>query len=530
MTGNNQQGGTDMEMVEQMIHDLEDGVITKENHAILMDLIKNDPAVCEIYFEQMETVALLKQTVKNRDELGTMPVSELMISRGRRRSAMVALTYGVAALLILSIGFLIFQVSQRPADEPDWIVMDASDESEYEIVYAEGEDRDTRSLKVGDKIELSQGLLRFSFPSGVKAIIEGPSRLELTSDLSVKMDGGLAWFKVPEAGHGFTVQTEWLRVVDLGTEFGVWFDDDEYLQVHVAKGRVRVESKSKNAPEVEIVQNKAMKFDILGNAKNVMCSASTFRREFTRSMPYLHWSFDSMVDGRFEAKGTVPGVEGYAARLRHVKGKSPLTDKAARHIDGRFGKAFAMDGNGVFAESAFPGVGGSLPRTVAMWVRHRGDRGMPGLSTPYCVWGSKKSPGRLWKITIKDEDGLKLYAASQNAPYTTELASDIVDRWVHLTIVYTGRINKEGGSEVYFYVNGVRRSVSEIYTDGSIKINTDISSENSFPVRFGAATQLTDGSKSVDGDLDEVYIFRGVLNEAQVGELMKFNHLDFFIK
>ncbi|RUA09365.1 MAG: hypothetical protein DSY82_05980, partial [Flavobacteriia bacterium] len=270
----NKAKGYDPEMVEHLIQDLEDGVITDKNHAILMELIKTDPAVCKLYFEHMETVALLKQTVKNRCELGTMPVSELMISRGQRKRAMVSLTYGIAALLILCLGFLIFKVSQRRSSERDWIVMEKSVDAKYAIIYSHDEIRNAKKLQVGDKITLDQGVVQFTFPSGVKAIIEGPSKLELTSDLSVKMNGGLAWFQVPKAGHGFTVRTDRMNVVDLGTEFGLWFDADENLQVHVAKGKVRVEPVLKALKKFELVKGRAMTFDTYGRGTPVQVATS----------------------------------------------------------------------------------------------------------------------------------------------------------------------------------------------------------------------------------------------------------------
>ncbi len=526
--------GIDEDSVEHLIQDLEDGLITDEDHAMLMDLIKKDPKVCALYFKHMETVALLKMTVKNRSALGTMPVSESMVYIARRKSAMVSLAYGIAAMLILSIGFLIFQVSQRPSTEREWIVMDGSVDAQYEITYSGDESRDAKSLQVGDHISLGQGLIRFTFPSGVEAIVEGPSKLELTSDLSVKMKGGLAWFRVPQAGHGFTVQTERLSVVDLGTEFGVWFDANERLQVHVAKGRVRVEPTLKALEKFELIQDKAMAFDVYGRGEEVAVETSMFRQQFTHSMPYLHWSFDQLVGGGFQADGTMPGADGYQAELRSLRKNIELGDGANWQVEGRYGQAFSMKGKGVFAETSFPGIGRNAPRTIAAWVRHRKGATLAHGSAPYCSWGVREK-GQLWKLVLVENGGNLLNGG--DIMYTTAMETTCVsmlpeeksirDEWMHVASVYTGR-SKDGFPEVFHYINGILQPVENTEQEGTV--DTDVVSELARPVRFGASLNSRENSPTVDGDLDEFYLFRGALREGEIRQLMKKNHLDFFVK
>lgn len=524
--------GLDDESVQHLIQDLEDGLLSDEDHASLIDLIKKDAKVRALYLKHMETVALLKMTVKNRSAMGTMPVSESMISIDRRRNAMVSLGYGIAAMLVLSAVFLVFKVRMNHSEDREWIVMQGSDDAKYKIVYFDGKTRDVESLQAGDKISLGQGLIQFTFPSGVEAIIEGPSELELTSELSVKMDSGLAWFQVPQDGHGFTVETERVNVIDLGTEFGVWFDGNEDLQVHVAKGKVRVES-LKSPEEFEIVQDEAMSFDVYGQGEEVAVEASLFRREFTRSMPYLHWSFDQLVEGGFQADGTMAGADGYNAHVRSLREIVETDDSAKSQIDGRFGQAFSMKGNGLFAETSFPGIGGNAPRTIAAWVKHRKGATLGSGSAPYCSWGVREK-GRLWKLVLVENGGTILNRG--DIMYTTAMkftaASKITeglkrDQWMHVASVYTGK-TKNGYPEILQYINGVIQPVENL--EKMVGVDTDIVSKLASPLRFGASLNSQEGSATVDGDLDEFYLFRGVLGEAEIRELMRNNRLEFFVK
>lgn len=114
--------------------------------------------------------------------------------------------------------------------------MQSSRDATYDIERAGDNRRAGGALRPRDRITLERGLMRLEFPDQVEAVVEGPSRFELRSASEIDLDGGMAWFRVPEAGRGFAVLTERARVIDLGTEFGLRFDTGGTLQVHVARG------------------------------------------------------------------------------------------------------------------------------------------------------------------------------------------------------------------------------------------------------------------------------------------------------
>lgn len=355
--------------VSHLIQDLEDGSISAEDRETLMTLMRERPQVRELYLRHVELAALLHQSAESRAQLGTMPVSQEMLKREKRKSAITAFSYGIAALLVLGIGLLLYQVSLRLPNDRDFVELVGSADAHYSLSFDEEDRGGDGRLRPGDEIILARGLVQCTFASGVEAIVEGPSRLEIVSDTTVHMDGGLGWFRVPEEGRGFTVRTDRARIVDLGTEFGVWFDGSRGLQVHVRKGRVVVDPSVPGPEDTELAGGDAMSFDLYGNSRPVTLKTSLFRTQFLSEVPYLHWSFDRLVDGAFPARGSLAARGDYAARLMHLEGGTPSSDC---RTEGRFGRAFSMKGDGLFAESGFPGIGGNAPRTVAAWVRHRG--------------------------------------------------------------------------------------------------------------------------------------------------------------
>ena len=265
-------------------------------------------------------------------------------------------------------------------------------------------------------------------------------------------------------------------------------------------------------------------FDASGRGRLIECKTSLFRREFVRNMPYAHWSFDELTDGGFEADGTMPGIEKCRARVRRLDGGQP--DLRASEIEGRFGRAFSMDGMGRFAGTEFPGIGGNAPRTFAAWVRYRKNHLAKGGVTPYCTWGQRET-GRLWKVYLWEQnDEVTLNTSIMKFDRFAEMDGETLDGWAHVASVYTGRTLENGEPEIFLYINGVPQPVKQRHSVH--KVDTDVSSMFARPLQFGAVLGSGPGDRTLDGDLDEAYLFRGVLNARQIQQLMNTNRLEFF--
>jgi hypothetical protein len=94
----------------------------------------------------------------------------------------------------------------------------------------------------GDSIYLSQGAARISLASGVEVALRAPCFLSLDDDMFVRLAEGVVTAQVAEWAHGFTIATDTMRVVDLGTKFAVSADNRGSTETHVLDGQVRVHS------------------------------------------------------------------------------------------------------------------------------------------------------------------------------------------------------------------------------------------------------------------------------------------------
>jgi ferric-dicitrate binding protein FerR (iron transport regulator) len=96
------------------------------------------------------------------------------------------------------------------------------------------------SFLEGDRITLEQGEAHISMASGAEFVLVAPGSLEFVSSKHVRLASGVLTAHVAQWGSGFTVDTDRMRVIDLGTRFAIAAstDDDE---THVLQGQVRVQ-------------------------------------------------------------------------------------------------------------------------------------------------------------------------------------------------------------------------------------------------------------------------------------------------
>jgi hypothetical protein len=99
----------------------------------------------------------------------------------------------------------------------------------------------------GQKLAIASGLLEISYNTGARVILQGPVTFEVESNNGGYIAvGRLTGTVETEDAKGFSIRTPSAVVTDLGTEFGVAVDDRGATVSHVFRGRVKLETASKN--------------------------------------------------------------------------------------------------------------------------------------------------------------------------------------------------------------------------------------------------------------------------------------------
>ncbi|HIG29885.1 MAG TPA: hypothetical protein EYG57_08070 [Planctomycetes bacterium] len=162
--------------------------------------------------------------------------------------------------------------------------------------------------------------------------------------------------------------------------------------------------------------------------------------------------------------------------------------------------------------TAFPGIGGNNPRTVAFWVR------TTDTAAYFLAWGSNTAT-RKWHIRTNGGSGVLRteFATGQNFATTSVIDGE----WHHVASVFPNGASE--GEQILHYVDGVldeqtggtsRTIDTEIPTDGDVDW-TDANSLNAYSVHFGGVLAHGFG-RMLEGSMADVRIYDEGLSEERI--------------
>ncbi|MCA9018326.1 MAG: hypothetical protein KDA77_23595, partial [Planctomycetaceae bacterium] len=106
---------------------------------------------------------------------------------------------------------------------------------------------------LSDDLVLEQGVAEFRFDSGVRLIIEGPTKIKVKTACCAELDYGKMVLHGYEAAPEFSLVTPLLTFHDIGTEYGAKIDKNGDVDLHVFEGAVRVDPNQKNEQFAESI-------------------------------------------------------------------------------------------------------------------------------------------------------------------------------------------------------------------------------------------------------------------------------------
>jgi len=108
-------------------------------------------------------------------------------------------------------------------------------------------------------LKLKSGLVRLNTPNGVTLSMEGPAEVNLVSESLIELERGRIVVKVPKDQVGYRVETKMMRIVDLGTAFGVSVNPKGMTEVSVFDGVVEVFEAGKESEGKVLRQGTSMR-------------------------------------------------------------------------------------------------------------------------------------------------------------------------------------------------------------------------------------------------------------------------------
>ncbi len=89
-------------------------------------------------------------------------------------------------------------------------------------------------------LSLLEGMATIAFESGARVTLEAPTQLQILDAMHCRLIHGAVTAEVPKPAHGFTIATADLKVIDVGTRFGLTASAVGNSQVRVFEGAVDV--------------------------------------------------------------------------------------------------------------------------------------------------------------------------------------------------------------------------------------------------------------------------------------------------
>lgn len=156
-------------------------------------------------------------------------------------------------------------------------------------------------MQAGDDIRtehytLREGFVKLAYDSGANVVIQAPAQFTPLSRDKMLLHTGKAFVHVPGNAIGFTIDTPGSSIVDLGTEFGVYVDEQNSSEVHVVQGKVNlIAGLSGETRQSEIVQQtQARQVDAVGGG--------------VRAIPFDKYGFVRRINSRLNQIWKGPDV------------------------------------------------------------------------------------------------------------------------------------------------------------------------------------------------------------------------------
>jgi hypothetical protein len=393
---------------------------------------------------------------------------------------------------------------------------------------------DTLPMRAGDtlnagRFELGCGLAQIEFFSGAQMLFEGPGTIEIVSPWEAVCLDGKARVRVPPPAQGFRLLTPGMKLIDLGTEFGVQVDRAaEKSEVHVFEGEVEAHPEigemvsltegmglQRNAAIISPLEaTRPQDFASLDQLKekaqrNAQACFSRWN-EWAQKMrhdphllafyPLRHWQeWDRLVNN--VAAGNLKSRNGGAVGARWTQGRWPMKDALE----------FKRPGDRVRLK--LDGEYDAL--TFSCWVK------VDGLDRRYnaLLLTDGYEPGEPhWQIL---EDGRLMFSIAYPDPAKPEkklnqihhspvvFTRSNLGRWHHLVVTYD---NCSGETVQYLDGFEVSREVSPLYQPGRKIVYGACELGN-----WGLPTQGHEFPiRNLNGCLDEFAIFEVALDPRDV--------------
>lgn len=163
--------------------------------------------------------------------------------------------------------------------------------------------KDGGRLIASTPLHLLGGTAKIITDKNVELLLEGPMEFSFDSVSELRMKYGRLTAKVSSQGVGFSVNTPNTKIIDLGTEFGVFSDLNESTELHVFTGRTNLITLQNNSivSSQMVTEGLARRVNPLSEIQTIALKTESFIRHIDSSHQLIlrsrHLNLSDMVGG-----------------------------------------------------------------------------------------------------------------------------------------------------------------------------------------------------------------------------------------
>ncbi|QDT96023.1 FecR domain-containing protein [Gimesia aquarii] len=279
--------------------------ISAEKHRQLQHQLKNDPQAREAYYDYLDILQGLGDLSQEEQDIISFgevvgkidePINSISTppETPSKKTSHAILKYVtiIAASGILALGIEWWALGRTPWNPPISKQVVVVPQQPPALVATLVRARDCQwagelqpkfegQRLLTRELSLEQGVAEFRFDSGVRLIIEGPTKLSIDSSNSATLKLGRVVLHGHELAEEFELSTPRANLYDIGTEYGASVNKNGDVEVHVFQGAVRIQQKEGESPANDRFIIEAGAAKQIGQASNtdIPVRPDSFKRE-----------------------------------------------------------------------------------------------------------------------------------------------------------------------------------------------------------------------------------------------------------
>ena len=229
-------------------------------------------------YEKQAPPILISKGLEHKSQHSTAMLSIEKPSYKISKLSFLTLITSIAALIFLIVLVNVIEVDKPEiaavlTDNIDSVWLD--DDTGYEI---------GANLRCYEEpYELAKGFIELTFYDGTEVVLEAPVKFTLNAMDEMTLYSGKLYATVEQNASGFTVNTPYSRIIDMGTEFGVNVESDGNTSVHMIKGSASLipGQKGQTSPGQVIVAGQARTINSGGLVSDIEALSEDFVRRIS---------------------------------------------------------------------------------------------------------------------------------------------------------------------------------------------------------------------------------------------------------